>query len=120
MMTEEKGLETIIVLALASLVAYLTFNLNWLLYLAILILIIAIISKKLTLFIGKTWFAFSHYLGLVVNYILMFFIFCLILTPLSFFQRLTGNNQILKKNSGDSYFHKRNHLYTKKDIENPW
>lgn len=119
-MTVEKGLETIIALALASLIAYLTFNVNWLMYLAIVFLIIAVISKKLTLVIGKIWFAFSHYLGLVMNYILMFFIFYLILTPLSFFQRLTGNNQILKKGSGDSYFHQRNHLYTKKDIEKPW
>lgn len=119
-MTEEKGLETIIVLALASLIAFLTFDVNWLMYLAIVFLIIAVVSKKLTLFIGKIWFGFSHYLGLVMNSIIMFLIFFLILTPLSFFQRLTGNNQILKKGNADSYFYKRNYLYTKKDIEKPW
>lgn len=120
-MTLEKGLETLIVLTLAALIAYFTFNVNWLLYLAIVFLVIAIVSKKLTILVGKVWFSFSHYLGLGMNYILMFLIFYLILTPLSFFQRVTGNNELLKKgSSNDSYFHQRNHWYVKKDIEKPW
>lgn len=119
-MTIEKSFETIIVLALASLIAFLTFDVNWLIYLALLLLFIAVVSKKLTFIIGEIWFSFSFYLGLVMNCIIMFFIFYLILTPLSFFQKLSGNNQLLKKGSGDSYFNKRNHLYIKKDIEKPW
>lgn len=119
-MDKEKGLETIIVLALVSLLAFIKFDINWLLYVSIGLLIISIISKKLTIVIGKGWFSFSQYFGVVMNYIIMFIIFYFILTPLSFFQRLFGSNQILKKGNEDSHFHKRNHLYSEKDIKNPW
>src|SRR5690606_79305 len=116
----EKALATIIFLALVLLIVYLKFDAIWAVYLAVGLLAIALISKKITLFIGKLWFAFSHYLGLVMNQIIMFVIFYLFLVPLSFFQRLMGNNQILKKHKGDSYFHQCHHLFTKKDIERPW
>lgn len=119
-MNKEKGLETIIVLALVLLIAYLKFEVNWLIYLAASLLAISFISQKLTKFIGKIWFSFSHYLGLLMNQIIMFLIFYFILTPISFLQRLLGNNQILKKENGNSHFHKRNHLYTHDDIEKPW
>ncbi|MEN3325069.1 hypothetical protein VP395_15130 [Mariniflexile soesokkakense] len=116
----EKSLETIIVLALASLVASLWFSASWLIYISIGLLSISFISKKLTTLIGKGWFGFSEYLGIVMNYVIMFIIFYLFLCPLSFFQRFFGRNQILKKGEFDSHFVKRNHLYVRKDIEHPW
>jgi len=120
LMNREKALETVIVLALVSLLAFFKFHLNWLIYVAIGLLVISFISKKLTIIIGKAWFSFSHYFGMVMNTIIMCIIFYFVLTPLSFFQRLTGKNQILRKEKGDSYFYKRNHLYSNKDIEKPW
>jgi hypothetical protein len=119
-MNKEKSIETIVVLALASLVVSLWLHLSWLNYVAIVLLIISIISKKLTQAINTIWLTFSHYLGMVMNKVLMFVIFYVFLVPISFFQRITGNNQILKKRQGNTYFHQRNHLYTKKNIENPW
>lgn len=119
-MNWEKSLETIIILALASLVACLWFDVSWLIYLSIGLLAISFISKKVTTLIAKVWFLFSEYLGIVMNYIIMFIIFYLFLCPLSFFQRLFGKNQILKKEDNNSHFIKRNHLYTDKDIKNPW
>ncbi|PKQ45165.1 SxtJ family membrane protein [Confluentibacter flavum] len=119
-MSREKGLETIIILALASLIVYLKFDTNWAIYLALGLLVLSFISKKITIIIAETWFSFAHYLGLVMNQIIMFIIFYMVLIPLSFFQRLMGSNQILKKNKSNSYFHKRNHLFTTKDIERPW
>ena len=119
-MNREKSLETIVVLALASIIASLWLHISWIIYVAIGLLVVSIISKKLTTFIGKVWLSFSNYLGVVMNYVLMFVIFYLFLVPLSFFQRLAGKNQILNKRNGNSHFHKRNHLYSKKDIENPW
>ncbi|GAA4300502.1 SxtJ family membrane protein [Aestuariibaculum suncheonense] len=119
-MSKEKGLESIIVLILVSLAVYIKFNITWFLYIAICLGVVALISKKLTVIIGEAWFSFSHYFGLVMNYIIMSFIFYLILTPLSFFQRLFGGNQILKKSSDSSYFYKRNHRFVEKDIDKPW
>lgn len=119
-MKKEKAFETIIVLALVPLILYLRFKVSWLIYLSIVFLSLSIVSKRAAIVIGQVWFSFSHYLGVVMNYILMFFIFYLILTPLSFFQRLFGKNQLLKKEKGNSYFHKRNHVYSSKDIDKPW
>ncbi len=119
-MNREKGLETVIILALASLIIYLKFDAIWAIYLALGLLVISFISKKITITIAEAWFYFAHYLGLVMNQIIMFIIFYVVLTPLSFFQRLMGSNQILKKNKSNSYFRKRNHLFTRKDIERPW
>lgn len=120
LMNREKGLETVIILALASLIVYLKFDAIWAIYLALGLLVISFISKKITIIIAEAWFSFAHYLGLIMNQIIMFVIFYMILIPLSFFQRLMGSNQILKKNKSNSYFHKRNHLFTSKDIERPW
>ena len=119
-MSREKALETIIVLALASLIASILLDINWLIYVTMSLLTISIISKKLMNLIAKAWLSFSNYFGIVMNYIILFIIFYLFLCPLSFFQRLFGNNDILKKRGNHSYFISRNHQYSNKDIDNPW
>lgn len=119
-MNWEKALETIIVLALVALVASLLLNVNWLMYVSITLLVLSIISKKATMIISNVWLSFSHYFGLVMNSVVMFIIFFLFLVPISFFQRLFGKNQLLKKGTTNSHFIIRNHWYTKKDIEKPW
>lgn len=119
-MKKEKAFETIIILALVALICFLVFQKIWLIYLAVALLVIPIISIKVALIIGQIWFAFSNYLGLVMNYVIMFICFFLILVPLSFLQKLFGGNQILKKQEGDSYFHERKRLFTSKDINKPW
>jgi hypothetical protein len=119
-MNRGKALETIVVLSLASLIAYLKFDLNWLLYVSISLLLLSLVSKKFTIMVGKGWHSFSCFFGTIMNYIILFLIFYFFLIPLSFFQRLTGKNQILKKKSNETHFYHRNHLFTKKDIENPW
>ena len=120
LMNREKALETIIVLALASLIASLWLDVSWLIYLSIGLLAISLVSKRITSVIGKGWLSFSHYLGLVMNYIIMFIIFYFFLFPLAFFQRLAGGNQILKRKKGESHFHRRSHFFSGRDIENPW
>lgn len=119
-MSKEKGLESIIVLILVSLIVYIKFNVTWLLYVIVVLGVLGLISKKVTVFIGVVWFSFSHFFGAVMNYIIMFFIFYVVLTPLSFFQRRFGGNQILKKNGDDSYFYKRNQSFVSKDLDKPW
>jgi len=116
-MSREKALETIIVLALVTLIVSLWRDINWLIYVSIGFLVIALASKKLTSLIGKGWFAFSHYFGIVMNHIILFIIFFLFLLPLSQLQKLMGKKQ---NKEDSSYFQKRNHLFTTKDVEHPW
>lgn len=120
LMNREKVLETIIVLALATLIASLLLDIDWLIYIATGLLTISIISKWLTNMIAKAWLSFSNHFGVIMNYIIMFVIFYFFLFPLSFFQRLFNKNQIFKKQAGNSHFIQRNHLYTNRDVENPW
>ena len=119
-MTREKGLETIIVLALVLLVVYLKFEVIWLIYVALSLLIIGTIFTKLTIAIGVVWFKFSHYFGLIMNFVVMSIIFYLFLTPLAFFQKVFGKNKLRKKHTNDSYFHFRRSSFTKETIEKPW
>jgi L-cystine uptake protein TcyP (sodium:dicarboxylate symporter family) len=120
LMSEKKSLETIIVLALAASVAYVWLEIEWLIYVSMGLMAIALISKKLTEWIGIIWFSVSHYLGLVMNYVIMFIIYFLFLCPLAFLQRLMNKNQMRKDRKTDSYFQKRNHVYSEKDIDHPW
>lgn len=119
-MTREKAFETILVLALASLIISLWLNVEWLEYVAIAFMVIGIVSKSASMLIAKVWFGLSHYLGLVMNFVLMFVIFHFILIPLAGLQRLFGSNHIRRKTTGNTYFHQRNHHYSSKDIDNPW
>ncbi|MDT0687842.1 hypothetical protein [Autumnicola psychrophila] len=119
-MKKEKAYETIIVLALVGLICFLVYGNIWLIYLSVAFLAIPLISIKAALIIVKIWFRFSDYLGFVMNYFIMFICFYIFLVPLSSLQKIFGKNQILQKEKGDSYFHKRNHLFTSKDIDKPW
>ncbi len=119
-MEREKAFETIIVLALASLIFSVWLHMEWLVYVAMTFLVIGIVSQRASKVIAKVWLGFSNYLGVVMNFVLMFIIFHCILIPLAGLQRLFGNNQIRSKTSGNSYFLQRKHLYTDKDIDNPW
>ena len=116
----EKGYETIIVFVFISLLIYLKFKFDWLIYLAILLLIIALTSKRSAEMIGSIWFSFSNYFGLMMNYLLMSLIYFIVLVPIAFIQKLAGKNKIIQSQQVGSYFHKRNHLYVQKDIEKPW
>ncbi len=120
LMNWEKALETIIVLALATLVASLLLDIDWLIYIATSLLTVSVISKRLTNVIARAWLSLSNRFGIIMNYIIMFIIFSFVLFPLSFFQRLFKKNEILKKQKGNSHFVQRNHLFTNQDIENPW
>ncbi|MAW94805.1 MULTISPECIES: hypothetical protein [unclassified Leeuwenhoekiella] len=115
-----KDQETLIVLSLAALIAFLKFELQLLLILAIGFLLIAILSKWLSHQISRLWLGFSFYFGLVMNYIIMFFIYFLILTPLALLQKLFGSNQLLKGKGAHTYFTERNHQHTFDDLKNPW
>ncbi len=118
--TREKALEAVVVLALASLIIAEWRDLSAWVYVSISLLVIGVISKNVTLWLGKFWFGLSHYLAVVTNFVVMLVIYHLILVPLALLQRMTGSNHLKKNETGDSYFHKRDHLYSHKDVDRPW
>lgn len=108
------------VLALASLVVSLWLHVEWLVFVAIIFLAIGILSKRASSAIARLWLGFSHYLGAVMNYVLMCIIFYGVLIPMALLQRLFGCNPIRRKTEEGTYFHLRNHLFSEQDIDKPW
>ena len=69
----------------------------------------------------KGWFKLAEVLGWFTSRILLTLIYYLVLTPLAFGFRLTGNNPLrLKADPSDSVYVDRNHTYVKEDLSDPW
>jgi hypothetical protein len=117
-----KNLETMSILAAASLVFGLVLKIQILLYLALAFLIIGTFIKSLAGLIARGWLAFAHVLGTINSKIILSLIFFLFLTPLALAYRLFhGDFMKIKKSPGSaSYFTLRDHLYSAKDLENIW
>lgn len=120
-MKRDKALDTLLVLALVPLLIGFWYKIEWLPLVTIVFLLVAILSQKGTIFIAKTWLSFGHYLGVIMNYILLFLVFFLVLTPLAILQRMLSKNPIKKDNSHkESFYVLQKRWIKEKDIERPW
>lgn len=116
-----KSLETIIVLALASILGCWFFEIQVLLYFGVGFLVIGIISKSLTQIIHFLWMKLAEGLSYVSSRIILSVVFYFFLTPISLFYRLFKKNSLFTSTqSTNSNFVERNYEYSEKDIENPW
>lgn len=73
--------------------------------------------------LSKIWFGATHVLGNIVSRIILTVIFLVILTPVGLIRKALGADPMkrsLWKKDDSSVLVDRNHLYTKKDIENPY
>ena len=69
----------------------------------------------------KGWEYLALGLGWVNSRILLTIVFYLILTPVALISRIFNKDKLkLKKQEGGTLFTTRNHLFTPKDLENPW
>jgi hypothetical protein len=100
---------------------YLVFSHKLMLFAAIIFVLIALSSGKI-----RKWTSTLIYkLARVINHFfvvtLLTMVYLFILTPVAGLQRFFFQNPILvKKGESESYFFRRNHIYTSKDFENPW
>jgi hypothetical protein len=69
------------------------------------------------------WFGFSHVLGTVASKVILALVFFVVVTPIAIWRRLFGADSLqlrgFKKGSG-SVMIQRDHLFTAKDIEQPY
>lgn len=120
-MERKKHLKTIFSLSLVLIIFFFVFNSIVLLFISIGIALSGILSKFLAEKIFITWNYFSKFTSFIISNILLSLIFYLILTPLSFFFRLTGKDPMKKKwKSKNSLFVNRNHEFTAEDLQNLW
>lgn len=71
-------------------------------------------------FIHRGWMKLAMLLGWINSRILLTVLFFLVLTPVALVARLLGKTSIRKNPDKVTQFVKRNHLYTKTDLQHPW
>ncbi len=114
-------LETFVVLSLAALIFHLWLGHAWLLYLATVLLILALVPNPLATLITKGWLKLSELLGAIMSRLVMTLIFFLFLTPIAFLYRLFNRAAAVhfyKKQ--ETYWRAAEGSYTKESFERPW
>jgi len=76
-----------------------------------------LLSKPLARFVATAWEYLTRAIGWVMSKILLSVVFFLILTPIALLYRFFSKKNT---NSASSYFIKRDHIFTAKDMESPW
>jgi hypothetical protein len=76
---------------------------------AIMLLTITLLFPNILTPFNKAWFLFGHLLGKITNPLVLGIIFFLMITPLAFFLRAMGRDELrLQKKGGDTYWiHRR-------------
>jgi len=120
--TRVKDLETIIVLSIMLIVFSFVFHVDGLLFVAIGILALGVISKSITHQISRVWLGLAHRLGVMNTRIILSLIFYLFLTPIAVVYRFLGKNQIVvaKDESLRSYYTNCNKTFKRDDFEKMW
>jgi hypothetical protein len=117
--------QTLLVLALALMAVHL-FALRdisnvYFLYVTIVFIVLALFPQFiLSGFIAKAWLKFGEAMSWVMSKIILTLLFYLFVFPISSLYRLLNKDLLMLKRRKDSYYTERNHLFEKKDIENPW
>jgi len=108
------------VIAIGFAVLYFFFRKEWMLV-PIGMVLIGFIIGPVGEYIHLTWMMIAKVLGYINSRILLTVSFFLILTPVALMARMLRKTSFrLSINKADSLFTTRNHLYSKKDLEQPW
>jgi hypothetical protein len=113
--------KTILVIVTGLLTLSLIFQLAWLTKVTVIIGVVAIFIPAAAKGIEWAWLKLATFLGWINSRILLSIVYFLFLMPLAWVSRLfTKDPLVLRKRKTASLFVTRNHLYTKKDLENIW
>lgn len=121
MESQSKIWQTILVLVLANIIGYLLWAYPAFLYVGLGIGVGSMAIPKLAAWIHWAWMKLAEGLGWVNSRILLGLVFFLLLTPIALLVRLFRKDPLqLKPPKAESLFHERDHVFTAKDLENPW
>lgn len=95
---------------------------QWLVYLAMGILLLGMIWPAAMRPFAFCWFGLSHFLGKIVSTILLAVIWLVMVVPVGLLRRMLGRDSLHLKQfrAGGSAFVVRDHLYTADDLKNPY
>lgn len=119
---KEKARETLLVLALASLVFLGFIKEEWPLagYAAAFFLFIALFVPPLARTLHRFWIGLAQIIGTVNTRILLTLVFFLLLTPLALIRRLTSSDPLQLKPPKNTVFTVREEQYSPEDLKNPY
>jgi len=120
--TREKDLETIAVLAAASLAFFFVFRINAFIFAAFVFLLLGLIFKSAASKVAAEWLRFSELLGGFNTRIILGLVYFVILTPVAILFRLFTKKHANSPRTGfeKTYFNIREHSFAASDFEKMW
>ena len=119
--TNTDPLKTILIIVLGLIIIYFKFQYNWILFIAIIITSLGLISKKASEIIDFLWMRLAWLLSLIVPKIILSAFYYLLLFPMALISKVFGNkNGIVLKNNRNSFFLDVNKEFNKSSFEKPW
>ena len=117
----KKELQSLLVIVLGFSAIGFLFKLEELILLAMIIGVISIVIPPIGKLIIKGWHYLALGLGWINSRIILTLVFYLFLTPIALISRIFTKDKLkLKYPKDKTLWVTRNHLYTPKDLENPW
>lgn len=120
--TRKKDLETITVLAVASLACFFVFRRNAFVFAALGLLLLGLFFKSAASMVSAGWLRFSELLGGFNTRVILGLVYFTILTPIAVLFRLFTKKHVnsprvfLEK----THFNIRDHVFTRSDLEKMW
>lgn len=120
--SREKDLETIAVLAAASLVFYYIFRKDGFVLAALVLLFTGLFFKSAAAGISSLWLKFAGLLSAFNTRLLLGLVYFLVLTPIAVVFRMVAKKHANspRRASDKSYFTVREHTFTAADLEKMW
>jgi hypothetical protein len=112
--------ETVITIMVGCLVLYAFLAADWLWLTALALGLAAMVSDTVTHWIHVAWFWIAEKIGYVLPKIILGTVFLLVLLPLALLAKVFRGDFMLLRDSYQSYFIERPHVYERRDLENPW
>ncbi|HET6255513.1 MAG TPA: SxtJ family membrane protein [Puia sp.] len=121
MTRKEKPIETMLILAMGSLLANVVFHWKPGLYLCFGFGLAGIFSGWLSRQIDRIWMGLARVLGWVSNGLLLSVVYMLVVLPVALFRRMLRKDKLTYFDMGaSSNFIERDHLFRREDMEKMW
>ena len=114
-------LQSILAISLGLIIAFLSTKIWLLLWIALIVIAIGVLSQRISLLIHQGWMFLAKLLSNVVPKILLSIIYFMVLTPLALIKKAISKTDALSlKNNSNSLFKDHIQSYDPESFENPW
>lgn len=118
--SKEEKLKAQLVIVTGFLFLYFLFKKSPFLYSSLILGLVFLFIPLLGSWITSLWLKLVELLGWINLRILLSIVYFVFLLPISFLFRMFVVNPLSLTNTNSSLYINRDHLYTAKDLENPW